>query len=88
MNTREFIVFIYFLNFLIGILSIGYFLITSNYIDLWQLAFYGYYFILGFCGVALAYWISEDKKDIIYYADEIQKLRGFIQDLKKQKTQH
>jgi hypothetical protein len=39
--------------------------------------------VLGFCGVAIAYWIAMDGKHIERYAVEIQDLERRILDLEK-----
>jgi len=47
------------------------------------MAVYVYYLVLGFCGVAIAYWIAMDGKHIERYAVEIQDLERRILDLEK-----
>ena len=47
------------------------------------MALYVYYLVLGFCGVAIAYWIAMDGKYIERCAFNIQDLERRILDLEK-----
>ncbi len=44
---------------------------------------YIYYLVLGFCGVAIAYWIVADGKDIEHGVVQIQVLERRILDLER-----
>jgi hypothetical protein len=47
------------------------------------MALYVYYLVLGFCGVAIAYWISIDGKHIEHCAFNIKDLERRILDLER-----
>ena len=50
---------------------------------MWQMTLYVYYLVLGFCGVAIAYWIAMDGKHVERCAVEIQDLERRILDLER-----
>ena len=81
---RTFLAYLHLLNFLIGIFATIYVLnIFWNYLEAWQIVLYIYYLVLGFCGVAIAYWIVADGKDIKHGVVEIQDLERRILDLER-----
>jgi len=47
------------------------------------MALYVYYLVLGFCGVAISYWIALDGKHIEHCAVNIQDLERRILDLER-----
>jgi len=82
---RTLLAYVHSLNFLIGIFATGYVLNSSwDYLETWQISIYLYYFVLGFCGVAIACWIMMDGKHIEHCTVEIQDLERRILDLEKQ----
>lgn len=81
---RTFIASLNLLNFLVGIFATGYVLnVFWNHLEAWQTTLYIYYIVLGFCGMAIAYWIIADGKDIEHGLVEIQDLERRILDLEK-----
>ena len=84
MKMRTFLAYTHLLNFLIGIFATSYILnVFWSFLETWQMSLYVYYLVLGFCGVAIAYWIAMDGKHIERYAVEIQDLERRILDLEK-----
>jgi hypothetical protein len=85
MRMRTFLAYMYLLNFVIGIFATVYFLNSSwSYLETWQMSLYFYYLVLGFCGVAVAFWIVMDGKHIEHCSVEIQNLERRILDLERQ----
>jgi hypothetical protein len=84
MKMRTFLAYTHLLNFLIGIFATSYILnVFWNALETWQMALYVYYLVLGFCGVAIAYWIAMDGKYIEHCAVNIQDLERRILDLER-----
>lgn len=66
---------VYVINFLIGVGAVGYVLNEfGDFLQDWEKALYVYYIGLGLCGLALAYWVSEDEEKIERLVDRILKL--------------
>ena len=84
MKMRTFLAYLHLLNFLIGIFATGYVLtIFWNNLETWQTVLYFYYLVLGFCSVAIVYWIAWEGKNIEQGVDEIQDLQKRILELEK-----
>ena len=84
MKMRTSLAYTHLLNFLIGIIATGYVLnVFWNHLETWQLTLYAYYIVLGFCGVAIAYWIALDGRHIERSAVAIRDLEKRILDLEK-----
>lgn len=82
---RTLLAYIHLLNFLIAIFATGYVLNSSwDNLETWQIPLYIYYFVLGFCGVAIACWIVMDGRHIEHCAVEIRDLERRILDLERQ----
>ncbi len=85
MRARTFLASLYLLNFIIGISATIYVLDSSwNNLGTWHTAFYIYYLVLGFCGVAVALWIVIDGKHIERCVVKIKDLERRIQDFETQ----
>jgi hypothetical protein len=81
---RTFLAYMHLLNFLIGIFATSYILnVFWTALETWQMALYVYYLVLGFCGVAIAYWIAMDGKYIEHCAVNMQDLERRILDLER-----
>ena len=81
---RTFLAYTHLLNFLIGIFATSYILnVFWSFLEMWQMTLYVYYLVLGFCGVAIAYWIAMDGKHVERCAVEIQDLERRILDLER-----
>ena len=81
---RTFLAYTHLLNFLIGIFATSYVLnVFWSFLEMWQMTLYVYYLVLGFCGVAIAYWIAMDGKHVERCAVEIQDLERRILDLER-----
>ena len=81
---RTFLAYTHLLNFLIAIFATSYALnVFWNALETWQMALYVYYLVLGFCGVAIAYWIAMDGKYIEHCAVNIEDLERRILDLER-----
>jgi len=84
MKMRTFLAYTHLLNFLIGIFATSYVLnVFWSFLETWQMALYVYYLVLGFCGVAIAYWIAMDGKYIEHCAVNIHDLERRILDLER-----
>ncbi len=84
MRMRTFLAYTHLLNFLIGIFATSYILnVFWSFLEMWQMALYVYYLVLGFCGVAIACWIAMDGKHVERCAVEIQDLERRILDLER-----
>lgn len=84
MKMRTFLAYTHLLNFLIGIFATSYVLnVFWSFLEMWQMTLYVYYLVLGFCGVAIAYWIAMDGKHVERCAVEIQDLERRILDLER-----
>lgn len=84
MKMRTFLAYTHLLNFLIGIFATSYVLnVFWSFLETWQMALYVYYLVLGFCGVAIAYWIGMDGKHIEHCAVNIHDLERRILDLER-----
>ncbi|MDH5419334.1 MAG: hypothetical protein OEY39_07820 [Candidatus Bathyarchaeota archaeon] len=84
MKMRTFLAYTHLLNFLIGIFATGYVLnVFWSFLETWQMSLYVYYLVLGFCGMAIAYWIAMDGKHIEHCTVEIQDLERRILDLER-----
>ena len=84
MKMRTFLAYTHLLNFLIGIFATSYILnVFWSFLEMWQMTLYVYYLVLGFCGVAIAYWIAMDGKHVERCAVEIQDLERRILDLER-----
>jgi hypothetical protein len=84
MKMRPFLAYTHLLNFLIGIFATSYVLnVFWSFLETWQIALYIYYLVLGFCGVAIAYWIAMDAKYIEHCAVNIHDLERRILDLER-----
>lgn len=85
MRMRTFLASTHLLNFLIGIFATGYVLSSSwNYLKTWQIFFYIYVIVLGFCGLVIASWIVLDGRYISQCAVEIKDLERRILNLERQ----
>jgi len=84
MKMRTFLAYTHLLNFLIGIFATSYILnVFWSFLEMWQMTLYVYYLVLGFCGVAIAYWIAMDGKHVERCAVEIQDLERRILHLER-----
>lgn len=72
MRDRQFVFWVYVLNFLVGLFAVGYILTTfGGNLEVWEISFYIYSLLLAFCGVAIAYWVAEDGKYVEQLVDEV-----------------
>lgn len=84
MKVRTLLAYTHLMNFLLGIFSSIYLLCTLwNHLELWQVALYVYYLVLGLCGVELALWIATDGKHIERCVVNIQDLESRILDFER-----
>lgn len=85
MRMRTFLASTHLLNFLIGIFATGYVLGSSwNYLETWQITFYIYIIVLGFCGFVIASWIMLDGRYIGQCGVVIEDLERRILNLERQ----
>ncbi len=79
MKARTLLTYAHLMNFFLGIFSSIYLLGTLwNHLELWQIALYIYYLVLGLCGVELVLWIAIDGKHIERCVVSIQNLESRI----------
>ena len=72
------------INFLIMIFATVYVLNNLwGQLETWRLTLYIYYLILGFSGVAIAFWIAIDGRRLERYAANIRKLEEKLIELEK-----
>lgn len=84
MKMRTFLAYTHLLNFLFGIFATVYVLgVFWSFLEMWQMSLYVYYLVLGFCGVALAFWIAMDGKHIEHCTVEMKDLERRILDLER-----
>jgi hypothetical protein len=82
MNAREFVVLVYIISFLVGLIAIGKILIDFwFYLEIWHKALIGYSAFVAFCGVLIAYWVFEDGQELIRLGDEKYQLWKQVQEL-------
>ncbi len=85
MRMRTFLVSTHLVNFLIGIFATCYVLNSSwSYLETWQISFYVYIIVLGFCGLVIASWIVLDGRYIGQCADVIEDMERRLLDLERQ----
>jgi hypothetical protein len=50
---------------------------------MWSFVLYIYYLVLGFSGVAMAFWIAIDGKRLEHYADNLRKMEEKLVELER-----
>jgi predicted membrane protein len=81
---RTFLAYFHLLNFLIMIFATVYVLYSFwGQMEDWRLALYSYYLVLGFSGVAIAFWIAIDGKRLESYAVKMRSLEKKLIELEK-----
>ena len=81
---RTVLAYFHLLNFVIMILLTAYVLsVLWGQLETWNLILYIYYVILGFSGVATAYWIAVDGKRLERYAAIVRKMEDKLVELEK-----
>jgi len=84
MRMRTFLACFHLINFLIMIFATVYVLNNLwGQLETWRLTLYIYYLILGFSGVAIAFWIAIDGRRLERYAANIRKLEEKLIELEK-----
>ena len=75
-NLRSIVLTIYKITFVLGVAGV---ILTSlatwQYISFQQALLFGFYILLGFCGVLIAYWLVEDDRRISFLEYEIRSLK-------------
>ena len=88
MSQREIVFWFYVLGLGIGVVSLAAIPQTYwKYIADWQKAIFGFQILLAICGVLIAYWVSEDQKEIERHRDELHTISKRIYELEKHQTE-
>ncbi len=84
MRARTFLASFHLLNFLIMIFATIYILNSLwGQQEVWRLALYSYYLIMGLSGAAIAYWIAIDGKRLKRYAANMEELEKKLIELEQ-----
>lgn len=81
---RTFLAYFHLLNFVIMIFVTVYVLSSLwGQLEMWSFVLYIYYLVLGFSGVAMAFWIAIDGKRLERYSANIRKMEEKLTELEK-----
>jgi hypothetical protein len=84
MRMRTFLAGFHLFNFLIMVFATIYVLNSfEGQLETWRLALYSYYMLMGFSGVAIAYWIALDGKRLQRYSANIGEMGKKLVELER-----